>query len=234
MSLVHQGKRVWLMAAGVAATLLLLFPAAGMAAVADEARYSLGSVQLDDELRVPGDGEVTTSLLFYNIDGNVPTELELVVVQAPAGWNVTLGSPSLQGSGTSALSLRVAPSAVLAEPLSCPGEVLLPPRGYVCAEVVDVRIVVPPQSARTQGLVRVGAVASWLALGGVSPFPQEREFVFNVTVAGTGAARDDGTTVPATSPHRWPTPHSVVVIGVLGLWGVLTLRRALVKSGVVA
>jgi hypothetical protein len=203
------------------------YPAASGRILADEMRYSLGSIQGQQELHVPSGGAAFATLGFYNIDGNVPTTVELSVVDAPLAWEVRLERPGEIGDEAGAVSLTVEPSTPQDVATACADNlresVWLAPRGYICADMVRVRIEVPGTvPAGTRGTVHIGAVAQWSELGGAGQFPQERDFLFDVEV-GAGASSE----APAEPGEgaRWP------LLGVVCFGGLLLLRHVLVKSG---
>ncbi len=148
---------------------------------ADEDRYSLGTVQAVTELDVVSGEVVTTWLGFYNIDGSVPTTLDLVVASCPDGWRVLL-SRDEASPGAQRIALAVEPSSPASEPQDCPAgsgrSVWLSGRGYVCAEVAWLQIEAPAAGpGKADGLVVVHAVATWPAYGA---FQQERDIGFHV------------------------------------------------------
>jgi hypothetical protein len=211
---------------------LLALPAG---AHADEVRYSLGTVQEDRELRVVPGGTVTTTVAFYNIDGNVPTMVDVSVVEAPDDWLVMVERPGATGDDSGVVSLIVEPSAPQTVAPVCPGQesesVWLVPRGFVCVDVVRVRIELPAAAGGgTQGTVRIIAVARWQTEVGVAPFPQEREFVFDVREAGSSDAAESYVDVAPKPDGRAP----LLLAGGICAGGLVLLRRLLAKSGVLA
>ena len=148
---------------------------------ADDERYSLGAVQAATELDVAAGEATTTWLGFYNIDGTVPTRIELVVVSHPDGWKVTL-SRDRTSDGSQQLVFTVDPSSPAAHPHDCAlastRPVWLSGRGHVCAEVAWLRIEAPAAGPGPgNGKVVVLGVATWPGHGA---FRQEREFAFDV------------------------------------------------------
>jgi len=217
---------------GITAGMLWLLVVPG-SVQGDGLRYSLGSIQEEIALQVEAGGVVSTSLGFYNIDGNVPTSVELSIVEAPAAWSVFMERDGQESATSGVASLVVQPS----EPLAvAPGTVAegrkavwLAPRGYVCADVVRVIIAVPPDTPTgTSAMVRLAATAKWLRDGSVAPLPQERAFTFDVVVTPTVPEAPTGETLP--SGVRVP----MLLATVLCLAGVGTGMRLLAKSGRVA
>ena len=211
---------------------LLFLLALPVEARADEVRYSLGTVQEDSELRVTSGGTVITTVGFYNIDGNVPTMVEVSVSKAPADWIVTLEQPGKASDVSDAASLLVQPSVPQASSPECPGEnrevVWLPPRGYVSADVLRVRIEVPGSTRDgTRGTVYVTAVAQWQAEGTVAPFPQERGFVFDVMVSTEPTPQASADLSPDSARRTSLLLAGGICAGVL----LLAARRVLAKSG---
>ena len=205
---------------------------------AEDASYSLGSIQEEREVRLSAGSSTFTTLGFYNIDGNVPTTVQLQVAEAPEGWFVFLERAGQVADATDELSLVVEPSVPESAATQWSGvdreSVWLPQRGWIYADVVRVRVEAPASAIEgAQGVVRVMASVSWDAGGGSAPFPQEREFVFNTIVAGVEGPH-------GVADASTETPHSVshsslllaYGLGVLGL--LLVLRRALVKTKNVA
>jgi len=210
--------------------------ALGAAAIvsADEARYSLGSIQGERELSVRAGDSAVTTLAFYNIDGNVPTTVDVSVVEAPDDWLVSVERPGATGDDNGVVSLLIQPSASHATAPECSSAqreaVWLPPRGYVCVDILLVRIDVPGLARDgTRGTVHVTAVAHWQTEVGVAPFPQEREFVFDVLVLPEPAQGASGAASPQ-SVSRAP----LLLAGGACLGVLVLLRRLLAKSGEVA
>ncbi len=211
-------------------TVLVFCSAVGPAlpVAADEMRYSLGTVQVVPELSVsPGSCSVTT-LLLYNIDGNVPTQVELSVLEVPAGWEIRLEHDGVYSSRGSTLSLRVAPSL----PSSTPPEsvesgretVWIEPRGYVCADAVHVYVQAPATAAPgAEYAVAIGAEVEWNVTGAaVSPL-QAREFLYGVHVSGANAAGTPAAGAPGTRVHV-----PLLLAGAACLLGAACLRERVV------
>ena len=218
---------------GVLVLLFLLVLPAG--AYADEMRYSLGTVQEDRELRVAPGGTVTTTVAFYNIDGNVPTAVDVSVVEAPDDWLVTVERPGATGDDSGVVSLVVEPSEPQSVAPVCPEQgcesVWLAPRGFVCVDVVRVRIELPAAAGGgARGTVRIIAVAGWQTEEGVAPFPQEREFVFDVLETGASDAEESYVDVAPEPFGRTP----LLLAGGICSGGLVLLRRFLAKSGTLA
>lgn len=203
---------------------------------ADELRYSLGSIQEGRELHVSAGGEARTTLAFYNIDGNVPTVVAVSVAEVPSGWRVLLEGSSEPPESSGMMRLLVEPTLPQEIETECRGiseeSLYLPPRGWICADVVHVRIEVPGSTAAgTHGVVRVVAYASWDAAGGSSTFPQEREFLFDITVDDVPKP-PESVELPSESSADPGSRAPLLVTGGICLGGLLlTARRALAKSG---
>jgi len=214
---------------------LLFLLALPVGAHADEMRYSLGTVQEDRELRVVPGGTVTTTVAFYNIDGNVPTAVDVSVVEAPDDWLVTVERPGATPDDSGVVSLTVEPSAPQTVAPVCPGQecesVWLAPRGFVCVDVARVRIELPAAAGgEARGTVRIIAVARWQTDEGVAPFPQEREFVFDVRETGESDAEESDLDVAPEPDGRAP----LLLAGGICVGGLVLLRRLLAKSGPLA
>jgi len=226
----------------LALTLLLAglttcFSASGVAR-ADEVRYSLGTSQKERELTAPAGGSSATTLAFYNIDGNVPTLVSLSVAEAPPGWRVLLSRAGDAASASETISLAVEPSLPGGTSTGCVGpersSIYLAPRGWVCAEVVHVRVDVAESSIEgAQGIVRIIARATW-ETGGVAVFPQEREFQYEITVT---AETDSVGEVDSTSRWLWASDSRIpLLLTALVCAGsvLFFVRRILAKSGQLA
>jgi hypothetical protein len=205
----------------------------------DELRYSLGSIQAERELQLSAGVADVTAILFYNIDGNVPTAVAVSVAEAPAGWRVFLERPGDVGAGAAVVSLVVEPSLPSVASAECKGTSLeavhLPLRGWICADVVHVRIEVPDSVTEgARGVVRVSAAATWHTGSGVAPFPQEREFVFDVIVGAVQSSQLLQDVPAETSPDAGNRMSLLLIGGVCAGVLLLGVRRALAKSGLVA
>lgn len=199
---------------------------AGTLVAAEEGRYSLGTIQVERSLQVPAGEAGTTTIGFYNIDGNVPTTVELRVAETPSWCDITLEHA---GARAGALTLLVEPSTPQSEMPRCDAEgrqaFLLEPRGYVCADVVGVHVEITSSMGEDDtGVVRLVALARWNSGGGLALPPQEREFLFDVVVdAGDGTAM--------VQPSRPDTDVWAIVVAALVLAGAVPLYRVLAKSG---
>ncbi|MBN1152571.1 MAG: hypothetical protein JXA58_05105 [Dehalococcoidia bacterium] len=216
-------------ASAMALALLPVLVASGVAH-ADEIRYSLGSIQEERSLSVEAGGVVTSTLGFYNIDGNVATMMELSVVEAPDDWVVTIEYDAAIPDRSGGVTLLVEPSVPGPVAGECPEAqqeaVWLAPRGYVCADIVHVSVTIP-QTARVgmKGTVRVLAHASWELGGSVAPLPQEREFVFEVVV---GEAEPEASAVTTRQGNQ---RGLLVLVGGVFIGVVVLLWRSLAESG---
>jgi len=206
---------------------VVLAGAAAPATVADELRYSLGTIQSETTLRIPPGGTADAALGFYNIDGNVPTTVDLFVVEAPRWCTVMLTRAAEPGAER--LTLLVEPSAAQTMMPKCADAgrqvFLVEPRGYVCADVVDVHAELTGSTGEDdKGVVRLVALARWESSGGIALPPQEREFLFDVVV-------DAGDVTAAVQPSRPDTHVWALVVSALVLAGAVLLYRSLAKSG---
>jgi hypothetical protein len=207
---------------------VVLAGAAAPATVADELRYSLGTIQFGTTLRIPPEGTADAALGLYNIDGNVTTTVELRVAEAPSWCVVTLEHAAAE-VGAEGLTLRIEPSAPQAKMPECAEAgrqaFLVEPRGYVCADVVDIHVEVTGSLAKDDaGVVRLVALARWDSGGGLALPPQEREFLFDIVFdAGDGTA--------PVQPSGPDTRAWLLLIAALAAAGVLLLRWLLAKSG---
>ncbi len=209
--------------------------AAARPASADDARYSLGSVQEEREVHVVDGSPAATTLAFYNIDGNVPTTLEVRVSEAPADWRVTLGRPGDIDHASESITLTIEPSTPDINGTKWSGtgreSIWLPQRGMVYADVVQVWIQTPVPSAETHGVVRVDVTATWETGSSSAPFPQEREFIFDVDVNDAEPAPQDvdaslESPIPLSGHAPWLVAGCVCAAGC-----VFAVRRAVAKSG---
>jgi hypothetical protein len=227
----------------LAMTMLLLVLSACVAAPgvarADDVRYSLGTIQEDRELTAQVGGSVATTLAFYNIDGNVPTIVSLSVAEMPPGWRVLLSRPGDSAPDSDTIALVVQPSLPGAATSGCGSpqrdSINLAPRGWVCADIVQVRVEVADSTVEgARGTVRIVASATWDTGDVATPFPQERQFLYDITVGtgmeSVGAVDSSSPSLPA-SDSRIP----LLLTGLVCAGGVLFLvRRALAKSGQLA
>jgi len=187
-------RRVTSALAALACLAILFAPCGPSSVVADDSRYSLGTIQYDEHLEMAADSRLTTLLAFYNVDGTLPVDLELYVVEAPQGLTISLARPDAEAgsAGTDVLSLRVSSSVLYEESPDCQSAgqraVYLPTRGYVCADVVEVVVDATGAEVTTQDLsFRIGALATWE--GGAAP-AQERVFQYQVSVLPSSDTRD--------------------------------------------
>jgi hypothetical protein len=224
------GRRTRYATGALLALLALLGCVTG--AGADEMRYSLGSVQAEDFLTLEAGESSVTELYFYNIDGSLPTLLELEVLEAPAGWEVALSRPGAI-DGAPSLSLMVTPSSPHPTPPACEAgrsAVHLGSLGYVVAEAVSVHVTSPDPLPSSEGVLRLRAVATWQVPGGTAPFPQERVFTYRLVSPLASAA------VPAAAPAGEPGVGvaPLLLAACLAAGALTLLGRSMRKSGQVA
>ncbi len=182
---------VRIMACCVTALLLLFLWAAGPDAMcAAGERYSLGTIQEDEVLDIGGGQETKTAIGLYNIDGTVPVQVDMSVVDVPGGLDVRLVPRCNEARIVAAaesehtVSLQVAPMNVHEDMPTCESPCThawwLPGRGYVCAVAVDILVRAPENRTAHGGTLTVSVIGSWKS----SPvaIPQERELVYDVIV----------------------------------------------------
>lgn len=202
------------------ALLLLCHVAVPVRAVAGDERYSLGTVQEEASLQVEAGGQTGTTIGLYNIDGTVPVRARLTVLDLPDGWMAALvpacedPDKTVPAGGHDALELLVEPMQVFSErpvcEAPCAKAYWLPGRGYVCAAAVELRLAAPRQSIDGPLLLRVLVTGLWEDFPGA--MPQERELVYDVTVA------------EARAPQALWQPFTAVLI-LVGVVALMLVRR---------
>ncbi|MFW6056336.1 MAG: hypothetical protein ACOC9B_03410 [Chloroflexota bacterium] len=181
---------VFVRIASCSATALLLLCSSGPDVMcAAEERYSLGTIQQDEVLDIEAGEEVTTSVGLYNVDGTLPVQVDMTVLDVPDGLDVRL-LPRCHDAGIvtveseSKISLHVAPMDLHEDMPSCEDPCTdawwLPERGYVCAIAVDVLVRAPDNHTTGGGPLTVSVIGSWESSPGA--IPQERELVYDIVV----------------------------------------------------
>ncbi len=158
----------------------------------EQAKYNFGTMQAAKELNVNPGGEISTKLYFYNIYGNRATHIKLEIIEAPENWQIEL-SPSIKSvdydiAGTITTveeNLYVEPSETVDEiPSFVPEgiEYISSSVGYIGANPVEIKIIIPSDEEYGSYDLRVDASAFWLGQEGSVAIQQSRSFDYKINV----------------------------------------------------
>ena len=173
-------------------SLFIVFLLITLVQAQEQAKYNFGTMQAAKELNVNPGGEISTKLYFYNIYGNRATHIKLEIGEAPENWVIEL-NPSIKSvdydvSGTITSveeNLYVELSEAVDEiPSVIPEgiEYISSSVGYVGAQPIEIKIIVPENEKYGTYNLRVDASAFWLGQLGSVAIQQSRSFDYKINI----------------------------------------------------